>query len=294
MQDASDGQIAHQAGQSGQADSGQQAEQAADGQQAGPGRPAEPVQQTAERRHAATIYLFAVALTVGTGATDVAIFTRVGGVFASVMTGNLVLLGLAAQQLSGALALHAVVAFAGYVAGVAAGSRLVQVDQIPPGRWHRSVPAALLAELLALIGFTAGWEVTGTTPAGASQIILLAVAAVAMGTQSSAARGLGSTVSTTYLTGTLTNVVAAWVTPGRKPVMRWRDASQILALACGAALGGLVIDVAPAALPAIPLAAVTMVVGSIWMSDRSWPLAAITGYGRQSAAPGGSADGHTR
>jgi uncharacterized membrane protein YoaK (UPF0700 family) len=222
----------------------------------------------ASRRHAVTIYLFAVALTVGTGATDVAIFTRGGNVFASVMTGNLVLLGLAAERLSGTLALHAVIAFAGYVAGVAAGARLVQVDQIPPGRWHRSVPLALLLELVALAGFTVGWELTGTHPAGASQVVVLAVAAVAMGTQSSAARGLGATVSTTYLTGTLTNVVAAWVTPGRKPEMRWRDASQVLALASGAALGGLVIAVAPAALPAIPLTAVVLVIGSIAISDR--------------------------
>jgi uncharacterized membrane protein YoaK (UPF0700 family) len=255
------------------------AEQTAAGE-AGAGTAGGGATQAASRRHAATIYLFAVALTAGTGAMDVAMFVRGGNVFASVMTGNLVLLGLAAERMSGTLALHAVVAFAGYIAGVAAGGRIVNVDEIPAGRWHRSLPAALLAELVLLAGFTVGWELTGTTPTGVSQIVILVIAAAAMGTQSSAARGLGAQVSTTYMTGTLTNVVAAWVTPGRRPEMRWRDASALLALACGAALGGLVIAVAPSALPAIPLAAVLAVIASIALSDRRSPLTGARGPGR--------------
>jgi Protein of unknown function (DUF1275) len=48
--------------------------------------------------------VLAVAITLGTGAMDVVSFTRLGGVFSSVMTGNLVLLGLAAARPSGELA----------------------------------------------------------------------------------------------------------------------------------------------------------------------------------------------
>ncbi len=86
------------------------------------------------RRDADVITVLAVVLTLGTGATDVASFTRLGNVFTSVMTGNLVLLGLAIGKLSGALATHAVVAFVAYVAGVAAGARLVPAGQAP-GSW---------------------------------------------------------------------------------------------------------------------------------------------------------------
>jgi uncharacterized membrane protein YoaK (UPF0700 family) len=209
----------------------------------------------------ATTFLFAVVLTLGTGATDVTAFTRLGNVFASVMTGNLVVLGFAVERLSGILAAHTAVAFAGYVVGVAAGTRLVPAGRLPRWRMHRAIPA-LLVELVLLAGFAVGWELTGTTPRGASQLTLLAVAAAAMGVQSAAASGLSSRVSTTYLTGTLTTVIAALVAPGGKRIL-WREAAQILALAGGAAAGGLVLAAAPVALPALPMAAVVLVIGII-------------------------------
>jgi uncharacterized membrane protein YoaK (UPF0700 family) len=210
---------------------------------------------------ASTVFLFAVVLTLGTGAMNVAVFTRLGSVFASVMTGNLVVLGLAAERLSATLATHTLIAIAGYVAGVAAGARLVPAGRLPGWRMHRVIPV-LLVEFVLLAGFTVGWELTGTRPHGASQLILLAIATAAMGTQSTAARDLSSRVSTTYLTGTLTTVISELVTRGDRRV-QWREASQIVAMAVGAALGGLVLAVAPGALPAVPLVALAAVIGLI-------------------------------
>ena len=66
--------------------------------------------------------LIAIALTFGSGATDVASFTRLGGVFTSVMTGNIVLAGLAIAQRSLSLASHTAVSIAGYIVGVAGGT----------------------------------------------------------------------------------------------------------------------------------------------------------------------------
>ncbi len=215
-------------------------------------------------RDASAITVLAVVLTLGTGATDVASFTRLGNVFTSVITGNLVLLGLAIGRVSGALATHAVVAFAGYLAGVAAGARLVP----PEGPWHKAMPAALLVELMLLAGFTVGWELTGAAPHGAAQLVLLALAAAAMGTQSAATRGFGARVSTTYLTSTLIGVVAAWVTPGQPARTEWRQVSLLVALTAGAAAGGLVIADAPAGLPAIPLTALVLVIGAARAWDR--------------------------
>src|SRR5580658_4270646 len=68
--------------------------------------------------------VIAVALTFASGAMDVASFTRLGTVFTSVMTGNIVLWGLAAARGSLTLANHTAVAIGGYIAGVAAGSRI--------------------------------------------------------------------------------------------------------------------------------------------------------------------------
>jgi uncharacterized membrane protein YoaK (UPF0700 family) len=215
---------------------------------------------------ATAITVLAVVLTLGTGATDVASFTRLGNVFTSVMTGNLVLLGLGVGRQSGALAAHAVAAFAGYLAGVAAGARLVPGGQAPETAWHRALPTALLVEFVLLAGFTLGWELTSAAPSGAATLVLLTVAAAAMGTQSAAARGFGGRVSTTYLTGTLTGVVAAWVTPGREAKMQWREVSLLAALAAGAAVGGLVLANAAAWLPAVPLTAVVLVAGAA----RAW------------------------
>jgi Protein of unknown function (DUF1275) len=146
------------------------------------------------QRDATAITVLAVVLTLGTGATDVASFTRLGGVFASVMTGNLVLLGLAVGRLSGALAMRAVVTCAGYMAGVAAGARMVPAGQAPAAPWRQALRAALPVEFVLLAGFTVGWELTGAAPRGAAQIVLLVVAAAAMGTQSAAAVSFGAGV----------------------------------------------------------------------------------------------------
>jgi uncharacterized membrane protein YoaK (UPF0700 family) len=234
--------------------------QGTDDDKAGGTRPDRP--GGGKQDDAATVFLFAVALTFGTGATDVAAFTRLGNVFASVMTGNLVLLGLAAARLSGTLAAHTLVAIGGYVAGVALGARLIPAGKVREGHVHHSVPGVLLVELVLLAGFTAGWELTGGAPHGGSQLVLAAVASAALGTQSAAARGLSARVSTTYLTGTLTTVVASLFHPGARKV-EWREATQLLALASGAAAGAGLIVTVPAALPAIPLAALILVIGAI-------------------------------
>lgn len=76
--------------------------------------------------------VLAAALAFGTGAMDVASVTRLGGVFSSVMTGNLVLLGLAAARPSGELATHTALAFAGYVTGAALGTWSAEYLSSPP------------------------------------------------------------------------------------------------------------------------------------------------------------------
>jgi len=221
----------------------------------------------------------AVALTFASGAMDVASFTRLGSVFTSVMTGNIVLWGLAAARGSLTLASHTAVAIVGYIAGVAAGSRIAvgargaadadggedddtRAGEGRAGAWPAHVTWTLLAELALLGGFAVGWEVTGARPGGWVQFCLLAVAAAGMGVQSSAVKNMGLTeVSTTYLTGTLTGLVSSLVSPGPRATDRWRRLGVLLGLAAGASLTGLLVATAPDGVPALPLAALITCVG---------------------------------
>jgi uncharacterized membrane protein YoaK (UPF0700 family) len=231
------------------------------------------------------ITLTAVALTVGTGGIDVVSFTRLGGVFTSVMTANIVLLGLSIARASGTLAGHAAVSIGCYVAGVAAAARSIgpappeppEPPAPPAGRWADSgrtpwparVTAVFGAELLLLAGLTAGWEVTGGHPSGGGQYLLQGIAAVAMGMQSAAVRGVGADeFSTTYLTGQLTKLVSTLVTPGRPRWPGWQMAGPLLALIGGAVLSGVLIAGAP---DAIPLITFVPLAGVLAAELVSWP-----------------------
>ena len=211
--------------------------------------------------------LIAIALTFASGANDVASFTRLGGVFTSVMTGNIVLWGLSAAQRSISLFSHTAVSIGGYISGVAAGTWVAHGFKVhgngKPDDTDRAsvlpghVSWALFTELVLLAGFTAGWEVTGARPAGWAEFVLLAVLAAAMGMQSSSVNEMGLTnVSTTFLTGTLTGLVSSLVRPGQRMQQGGRRIGVLIGLAAGALLCGLLVTTAPRAVPVLPLAAV--------------------------------------
>ena len=76
---------------------------------------------TRSRRGAARDGLL-VLLTLTTGAVDASCFLHLGNVFSSVITGNLILLGVAAATRSSSLAIHSGTALAGYSVGVLIGA----------------------------------------------------------------------------------------------------------------------------------------------------------------------------
>jgi uncharacterized membrane protein YoaK (UPF0700 family) len=212
--------------------------------------------------------LISIALTFGSGATDVSAFTRLGGVFTSVMTGNIVFFGLAAAERSVSLATHTTVAIGGYIAGVAVASWVLHGVKVRSAEASASASAdqvaalpgyvswALFTELVLLAGATIGWEVTGARPLGWAQFVLLAVTAAAMGTQSAAVNELGfSNFSTTFLTGTLTWLVSSAARPGGDPSGGLRRLSALIALAVGAGLSGLLVANAARVVPVLALIA---------------------------------------
>jgi uncharacterized membrane protein YoaK (UPF0700 family) len=203
-----------------------------------------------------------VILTVASGSLDAVGFLRLGGVFTSVMTANMVLLGVSAGRRDAALALHAGAAFAGYIVGVFVGSRVAgrAVDGQPV--WPRRLSVTLGFELALLAVFAGWWEASGGHPDGAATYGLLAVNATALGMQSAAVMRLGvSGLSTTYLTGTLTQLVANL--RAGVPAPARRSLAILVALISGGALGALATIEAPRVVPVIPLGALALVlVGS--------------------------------
>jgi uncharacterized membrane protein YoaK (UPF0700 family) len=198
----------------------------------------------------------AIALTFCSGAMDVASFTRLGGVFTSVMTGNIVLCGLSIARGSVSLLLHTLTTVSGYVVGVALGTRITHGET---SGFTSRVRTAFLVELVLLGGLAVGWEATGARPVGWAEFCLLACGAAAMGVQSAAVQQLGLTsVSTTFLTGTLTGLVGSLVRPDRKREGLLRP-GVLLGLLAGALLCGLLVAQFAMAVPVLFVGAIVVV-----------------------------------
>jgi uncharacterized membrane protein YoaK (UPF0700 family) len=208
------------------------------------------------------IKLALVALTIASSSLDVTAFLRLGGLFASVMTSNLIFISLAAVKAERALGVHCAVALACYVAGVGAGTLFGR----PSGHESRlgTVRLSLLltAEAILLAGYAAWWIADGAHPAGWQQLTLLGAVTFAMGMQGAAARQLGAPeAGTTYLTGSLTGMVTT-ITTGHRP-----DAGALTAIAgilAGAAAAAALLQTAPDLTPFLAVAGVAFTAAMSW------------------------------
>jgi len=200
-----------------------------------------------------------VLLTAVTGAVDAIGFTRLGGVFTSVMTGNMVLLGVAAGKSDVSLAIHTGVAFICFISGGLVGARVAGHATEDQHFWPRPILTALTLELAVLCVFALWWELVGANPVGSSEYAMLGINAVALGIQSAAVLRFGiSGLSTTYLTGTLTQLVASF-TKRNEPIVG-RNVSVLLALIVGAGLGAAVAVRLPRVAPMVPVGILAFVV----------------------------------
>ena len=138
-----------------------------------------------------------VVLTLCTGALDAVCFLRLGKVFSSVITGNLALLGIAVGEKNGGLAANGGLTLAGYAAGVVLGTLFAGTAERGQPVWPRRVTVTLAVELVILVVFSAGWLISGSHRQAATRMVLLVLAAAAMGVQTAAVRRLGQ-MSTTY------------------------------------------------------------------------------------------------
>jgi uncharacterized membrane protein YoaK (UPF0700 family) len=155
-------------------------------------------------------------LTWAASGVDAISYLGLGHVFTANMTGNAVLLGLAIGQGQGLAALRSIIALAGFVLGAALGAIIVEKGP-HHGDWPLAVTHALLVEGIILGAFTVTWRLG--VRSGGTLYALIILSALAMGIQSATIRHLKVPgIATTYITGTLTSMVAefaAWL-------YRWR------------------------------------------------------------------------
>ncbi|MGH3099210.1 MAG: YoaK family protein [Streptosporangiales bacterium] len=218
--------------------------------------------------HPRVVQSLTVLLTVGTGAMDAIGFLRLGDVFTSVMTGNLVLLGLAAGRADVTLIAHVGVAVGGYVFGAFCGGLLVNRSR-GTQLWPTIVTIAFAVELALLVAFAAVWFAVGGDPDPGLVLGMLALAATAMGMQSAAVRRIGlPNLSTTYMTGTLTGLVAdlARRSPGSGASV-WAGA-RLAALVCGAAVCALLLQIAAPLAPVLPVGLLVAVMVTALVANR--------------------------
>jgi uncharacterized membrane protein YoaK (UPF0700 family) len=217
--------------------------------------------------------LLVIVLAAGTGSFDALSFLALGGVFASVITGNVVILGIGMGKLEGAMALRAGVATAGYACGVAAGVAIV--GRVVPRQafWPRRVTTGLLVELVVIGAFAVGWELTAARPGAAATVILLGAGGGAMGMQSAVVNRLDLPgFTSTFLTSTLIRAVTDLVAAPRDHLTA--KLSVIVAAVAGAACGALLVSSARRLAPVIVIATVATVALAGWALARDGRLLA--------------------
>ncbi|GAA2692695.1 YoaK family protein [Streptomyces aculeolatus] len=200
-----------------------------------------------------------ILLTVTAGITDAISFLGLGGVFTANMTGNLVLVGMAAtsdeswQEVLRGDVLRCTASFAGFALGMLAGFRLLRTRLL---RTRPAGSARVLAVGLALhVLFLAGWGAADAAPGTAAGAGLIAASATAMGVQTAAARGLDRAgITTTFVTGTLTSLISGLAQGDRKHA--GLRTAILAALLAGGLVGGLLLAYAPRT-AAVPLLVAT-------------------------------------
>ena len=231
-------------------------------------------------------------LTWAAGTVDAISYLGLGRVFTAMMTGNTVLLALAVSEGESMAVMRSVLALAGFSAGAAAGA-LIVMDSDERGEWPSAVTHALAFEGLLLGVFAVVWYSTQMARTTGITNILIVLSGLAMGIQAAAVRHVRVPgVATTYITGTLTSLMAdlvGWLrsmsasssraTPadqGRhqpSPGVNWEErvgllSAVFLVYGLGALVGGILLSRSSTLATLLPLVAVALV--ATRCTGRAW------------------------
>src|SRR5260370_5819058 len=129
------------------------------------------------------IALFILLVTLNAGWTDMLAYFFLGHVFASILTGNFLFIGLGLAQGNSGLLIRALAAGLVSFVGVTLGSFCLQ--QAPHRQqdqtWHTTLVRTLLIEWLLFLAFAIIWRATSNLNQHAGvQILLLCLAALGM------------------------------------------------------------------------------------------------------------------
>jgi uncharacterized membrane protein YoaK (UPF0700 family) len=199
-------------------------------------------------------------LTAAAGLVDAISYLEMGHVFTAMMTGNTVLLALAIGQGEVMAALRSTLALVAFSVGAAGGAMVLRRGRTR-GEWPRIVTVTLAIEAAVLGVFAMLWQVKGAEArAGGPLLVLIALSGLAMGIQAAAVRHLGVPgVASTYITGTLTSLMAELVTGSATRHLRLL-ASVFLVYGAGALIGTVLQARASSLLAWLPFVCVAAVV----------------------------------
>jgi uncharacterized membrane protein YoaK (UPF0700 family) len=205
--------------------------------------------------------LLLVCLTFAAGAVDAISFLGLGRVFTAMMSGNIVLLGLAVGSSAGPEAVRSVISLVVYALGVFAASRLIRSPA--SSLWPTGLTMALGCGAIAQAGVLAGWLGASGHPDELFKVVLVGFSALAMGLQGGAVARLRiSGVTTTYVTGTLTGLIGGLALGTGTDRELARRAVVLVALLAGAACGALLLTYVRSGAPALPLATTLVVIAA--------------------------------
>lgn len=204
-------------------------------------------------------------LAAASGGSDVIAFLMLGHVFASAMTGNTALLGIALSRGDLAGALLPITALTSFVLGAVVGS-VIYNPNATARRRHATLRGLVGLEVACLAGFALIWQIVGHPADGFAQYALIMTSAFAMGVQGIAAKIINAPgVNTIVFTSTLVAIVLSLTEflLGRRdsPEVRaatWRQIEAFLAYALGAVIAGLLYWADFGLLVWVPMAAAIM------------------------------------
>lgn len=147
-------------------------------------------------------YLILLLLAVAGGSVD-AIIILGFNVLTAAQTGNTILLATSVAQGHFETGLQAAISVIGYVVGAAVGEFVISRGHGAVS-WAAQVDWGLVVEFILLSLLLACWQLAGHNPPLWAASLLVGIAAVAMGIQSSDVLRLHIGPTTTYITGTLT------------------------------------------------------------------------------------------
>ncbi len=221
-------------------------------------------------------------MAVASGSSDVVAFLLLGHVFASAMTGNAALLGIALSDGNWINASQPATALLGFVAGAAFASALFDPVRRPE-RKPMFINTLLIIEAVCLSAFAIFWVVADHPAASVGHYVLILTCSFAMGIQGIAAKYIHAPgLNTIVFTSTLVAIVSSTMQlllgredgPALKSETRFQ-ASVFAAYGIGAMIAGLLYWSGFAYLVWLPAAAVVVSIGCqsglVWRRNTELP-----------------------